>query len=47
MSVEVDGGESVLTGRLVDQAHLRGALSFLHDLGVEIVSVNPADEPGG
>jgi hypothetical protein len=30
---------------LVDQAQLRGALSFLHDLGVEIVSVNPADEP--
>ena len=46
MSVELDGGECVLTGELVDQAQLRGALSFLHDLGVEIVSVNPADEPG-
>lgn len=45
MSVETSGAESVLTGRLVDQAHLRGALSLLHDLGVEIVSVNPADEP--
>jgi hypothetical protein len=46
MRVEVAGGECVLTGELVDQAQLRGALSFLHDLGVEIVSVNPADEPG-
>jgi hypothetical protein len=46
MSVTVDDGRSVLTGELVDQAQLRGALSFLHDLGVEIVSVNPADEPG-
>ena len=46
MSVVVDGKESVITGELVDQAHLRGALSFLHDLGLEIVSVNPADEPG-
>ena len=45
MSVELGGGECVLTGELVDQAQLRGALSFLHDLGVEIVSVNPADEP--
>ena len=45
MSVEVDGGDCVLTGELVDQAQLHGALSFLHDLGVEIVSVNPADEP--
>jgi hypothetical protein len=46
MSVEADGGETVLTGELVDQAQLRGALSFLNDLGLEIVSVNPADEPG-
>jgi hypothetical protein len=46
MSVELSGGECVLPGELVDQAQLRGALSFLHDLGVEIVSVNPADEPG-
>lgn len=46
MSVAVEGSESVLTGELVDQAQLRGALSSLHDLGLEIVSVNPADEPG-
>jgi hypothetical protein len=46
MSVELAGGECVLIGELVDQAQLRGALSFLHDLGVEIVSVNPVDEPG-
>lgn len=46
MTVELDGLECILTGELVDQAQLRGALSFLHDLGVEIVSVNPADEPG-
>ena len=45
MSVEAEGGETVLTGELVDQAHLRGALSYLHDLGLEIVSVNPADAP--
>jgi len=46
MSVACDGGECVITGEVVDQAHLRGALGLLHDLGVEIVSVNPADEPG-
>ena len=39
MTVEPADGETVLTGELVDQAQL-------HDLGVEIVSVNPADEPG-
>ena len=46
MTVESADGDTVLTGELVDQAQLRGALSFLHDLGFEIVSVNPADEPG-
>jgi hypothetical protein len=46
MSVELAGSECVLTGELVDQAQLRGALSFLHVLGVVIVSVNPANEPG-
>jgi hypothetical protein len=44
MSVEVLGEESVLTGELVDQAQLQGALSWLTTLGVEIVSVNPADD---
>ena len=46
MSVQCDGGECILTGALVDQSNLRGALGVLHDLGVEIVSVNPADETG-
>ena len=45
MSVELGGAESVLTGGVADQAQLRGVLSALHDLGIEIVSVNPADEP--
>jgi hypothetical protein len=45
MSVANDGAETVLTGGLVDQAHLHGALNALRDLGVELVSVNPAAEP--
>lgn len=44
MSVEVRGDESTLTGDLVDQAQLRGALSWLNDLGIEIVSVNPVED---
>jgi hypothetical protein len=47
MSVEVAGDESVLTGNLVDQAQLQGALGWLNDLGIEIVSVNPVDEEAG
>ena len=44
MAIEVAGDESVLTGDLVDQAQLQGALSWLTGLGVEIVSVNPVDD---
>jgi hypothetical protein len=43
-SVELAGDESVLTVDLVDQAQLQGALSWLNDLGIEIVSVNPVDD---
>lgn len=44
MTVEVAGKESVLIGDLVDQAQLHGVLGWLTSLGVEIISVNPADE---
>jgi hypothetical protein len=44
MTVEVAGEESALTGDLVDQAQLQGVLGWLTSLGVEIISVNPADE---
>ena len=43
MTVEAAGDELVLTGFLTDQSQLQGALSSLNGLGVEIVSVNPAD----
>ena len=44
MAVEVDGQESVLSGEIVDQSQLQGVLSWLTGLGIEIVSVNPADD---
>jgi hypothetical protein len=38
--------ETVLTGSLPDQAALHGFIKKLRDLGVSLVSVNPADEGG-
>ncbi|MBZ0292130.1 MAG: hypothetical protein K8L99_06130 [Anaerolineae bacterium] len=35
-------GESLLTGSLPDQAALHGLLNRLRDLGIELISVNPA-----
>ena len=44
MTVEIVGEESVLAGDLRDQTQLQGVLSWLTTLGVEIVSVNPAED---
>jgi hypothetical protein len=45
MTVEAEGENSVLVGDIVDQAQLQGVLKWLSDLGIEIVSVNPAEAP--
>ena len=37
-------GDSLLTGSLPDQSALHGLLNRLRDLGVELVSVNPAED---
>ena len=44
MTVARSGADTVLTGRIIDQAQLQGALQFLGQLGVEIVSVNTLDD---
>ena len=40
----LDSGETLLTGPLRDQAELHGVLNRLRDLGVELISVNPAED---
>ena len=44
MRVEPGSGQTVLTGDIVDQAHLHGVLERLSDFGIELVSVTPAGE---
>ena len=43
--LEVDSrpGQTTLTGNFADQAQLHGLLDQLRDLGIHLVSVNPAD----
>ena len=38
-------GETLLTGRLVDQAALHGLLRKIRDLGITLVSVSPTEPP--
>jgi hypothetical protein len=44
--LEVDSrpGQTTLTGNFTDQAQLHGLLDRLRDLGIHLVSVNPADQ---
>jgi hypothetical protein len=37
-------GTTVLTGRVIDQAHLHGLIQRTQELGLELISLQPADE---
>jgi hypothetical protein len=38
--------QTVIAGRLIDQAHLDGILAYLRNLGVEMIAVNTRVETG-
>lgn len=37
-------GQTTLTGTFADQAQLHGLLDRLRDLGIHLISINPADQ---
>ena len=43
MEVESHEGITVIRGTIADQAHLRGVLDRIDDLGIKLVSVAPDD----
>jgi hypothetical protein len=45
MEVEVRGGQTVLTGEVIDQPHLHGILDRINGLGLDLLSVESL--PGG
>jgi hypothetical protein len=44
MRLERVHGTTVLTGPVLDQAHLHGVIERIQELGIELVSVNPTHE---
>jgi hypothetical protein len=44
MQMDRAGGTTVLTGRVIDQAHLHGLIQRTQELGLELISIQPADE---
>jgi pimeloyl-ACP methyl ester carboxylesterase len=45
MRLERVQGNTVLTGAVLDQAHLHGVIERIQELGMELVSVNPSKGP--
>ena len=45
MTMATGDGQTAITGPVIDQAHLYGLLNRIGDLGLELVSINPALEP--
>jgi hypothetical protein len=43
LGVTTDGGDTLLTGRVIDQAALHGLLRRVRDLGLPLVSVTPLE----
>jgi len=46
LTITVDGGDTLITGPVVDQAALHGLLKRVRDLGLPLISVSPAGAGG-
>ena len=44
MTMDLVAGNTVLTGTVIDQAHLHGLLQRTQELGFELISIEPAGE---
>jgi hypothetical protein len=44
MDVRISEGQTIISGEVVDQAHLHGILDRINALGLELVSLQPLSE---
>jgi hypothetical protein len=41
MTISYEGNDTVLTGRIKDEAHMHGILNIIRDYNLILISVNP------
>jgi hypothetical protein len=42
MTFSYEGNNTILTGDIMDEAHLHGILNKIRDMNLKLISVNPA-----
>ena len=47
MAISYQGTNTVLSGKIKDEAHLHGILNQIRDLNLKLISVNPAGRKNG
>jgi len=44
MKISYEGGNTILTGNLKDEAHMHGVLNIIRDLNIKLISINPTEK---
>jgi len=44
MEINYAGNNTILSGKLKDEAHLHGILNIILDLNLKLISVNPSED---
>jgi hypothetical protein len=44
MVISYEGKNTILTGNIMDEAHLHGILNQIRDLNLKLISVNPTEK---
>jgi hypothetical protein len=44
MEISYEGGNTIITGNLKDEAHMHGVLNIIRDLNLYLISINPTED---
>jgi hypothetical protein len=44
MEISYEGDNTILSGKLKDEAHMHGVLNIIRDLNIKLISINPTEE---